>query len=153
MLTQEMVVLVLSAGCGNHVSIITSAAHGFPEEIRLKSRRISDSRTEKVARTLAKSPECGDTQHGAKTESLTKIQQGSIWALRFYCNLPLPAGLSVTTFCSFQREFSPLGVCGSENGNVRLIRFRLSGGCCRSLPGIWTRFLHRRVDFLGIVDH
>jgi len=105
------------------------------------------------ARTRAKSPECGDTQHGAKTESLTKIQQGSIWALRFYCNLPLPAGLSVTTFCSFQREFSPLGVCGGENGNVRLIRFRLSGGCCRSLPGIWTRFLHRRVDFLGIVDH
>ncbi len=47
MLTQEMVVSVLNARCGNHASIITSAVHGFTEEIRLKSRRISDSRTGK----------------------------------------------------------------------------------------------------------
>jgi hypothetical protein len=47
MLTQEMVVSVLNARCGSHASIITSAVHGFTEEIRLKSRRISDFRTGK----------------------------------------------------------------------------------------------------------
>ena len=69
------------------------------------------------------------------------------WAPELCC-----AVLSVTTFCSFQREFSPLEVCGGEIGNARMIRFRLSGGCSRSSPGIRTRFVHRRADFLGIVD-
>ena len=46
-LTQEMVVFVLSAGCGSHASIITSATHSFPAESRTETRRISDSRTGK----------------------------------------------------------------------------------------------------------
>ena len=34
---------------------------------------------------------CVLDQNSPKTESLTKIQQVSIWALRFDFNLPLPA--------------------------------------------------------------
>ena len=40
----------------------------------------------------------------------------------------LYAVLSVSTFWSFLREFSPLEVCGSENRKVRMTRFRLLGG-------------------------
>ena len=40
----------------------------------------------------------------------------------------LPALLSVTTFWTFLREFSPLEVCGDGIRNVRLIRSRVPGG-------------------------
>ncbi len=36
--------------------------------------------------------------------------------------------LSVTTFWTFLREFSPLVVCGGEIGGMRMIRSRVPGG-------------------------
>ena len=69
-LAQAMVVFVLSAGCGNHASIITSAAHGFTEETRAEIRCISDSRTGKWRELAQKTPECGDTQHRRKLQNV-----------------------------------------------------------------------------------
>jgi hypothetical protein len=66
-LTQAVVVFVLSAVCGSHASIITSAAHGFTEETRAEMRCISDSRTEKWRELAQKSPECCDGQQREKT--------------------------------------------------------------------------------------
>ena len=69
-LTQEMVVFVLSAGCGSHASIITSAAHSFPAESRTETRRISDSRTGKWRELAQKTPECCDRQRRRKSEAM-----------------------------------------------------------------------------------
>ena len=61
-LAQAMVVFVLSAVCGSHASIITSAAHGFTAGSLRKLNRISDSRTGKWRELAQKTPECGDRQ-------------------------------------------------------------------------------------------
>jgi hypothetical protein len=60
--------------------------------------------------------------------------------------------LSVTTFCSFQREFAPPEVFDGKVGRRVDERLRVPGSCCPSFPFARTRNLRRRTEFLCNLD-